>query len=102
MPKNALLIMRSSEENDNLDGMRSVLGLGVGNHYAYGVMMNVELSPMSEYNQESLEMIRDLEIDLYTNVQANVEKNDLTPITLEEVGEMMRDMDFIIPYGVQD
>lgn len=102
MSKQVMLLLRSSDEKDVLDGMRSVLGLGVGNHYGYGVVMNTELSQFDDYNAENLEMLRDLEVDIYTTVQANADKNDLTPKTLEEIGEMLRDMDFIVPFGVHD
>jgi len=82
-----------------LDGLRSTLGLAVENNYAYGVVMNNELPPLDDYNKENLEWIRDMEGDIYSTVPANVEKNDMTAITLEEVGKKLREMDLIVPYG---
>ena len=84
-----------------VDGMRSALGLAVENMYAYGVVMDEEMEKLDEYALESLEMLRDMEGEIYSTVPANVEKNSLEPITIEELGEKLRDMTNIIPYGLK-
>lgn len=102
MSKKVCFLLRSSDEKDILDGLRSTLGLAVANHFANAVVMDTELSPFDDYNKENVEWIRDMEGQVYSTVQANVDKNELTAISLEEVGQMLRDMEFIVPYGVQD
>ncbi len=102
MSKKVCIMLRSSDEKDVLDGLRSTLGLSVANHFSYGVVMNTELAPMDDYNKENVEWIRDMEGDAYSTLPANVDKNGLTPITLEELGQKLRDMEIIIPFGVQD
>ena len=84
-----------------VDGMRSALGLAVENMYAYGVVMDNEMEQLDEYAQESIEMLRDMEGDIYSTVPANVEKNGFEPMTIEELGEKLRDMSIVIPYGVK-
>ncbi len=84
-----------------VDGMRSALGLAVENMYSYGVVMDSEMEKLDEHNLESLEMLRDMEGEIYSTVQANVEKNGLEPITLEELGEKLRDMHIVVPYGLK-
>ena len=84
-----------------VDGIRSALGLAVENMYAYGVVMDTEIEKLDEHNQESIEMLRDMEGEVYSTVQANVEKNGFEPITLEEVGEKLREMSIIVPYGLK-
>ena len=84
-----------------VDGMRSALGLAVENMYAYGVVMDHEMEQLDEYAQESIEMLRDMEGDIYSTVPANVEKNGFEPITIEELGEKLRDMSIVIPYGLK-
>ena len=84
-----------------VDGMRSALGLAVENMYSYGVVMDSEMEQLDEHNLESLEMLRDMEGDIYSTVPANVEKNGLESIDLEELGEKLRDMDIIVPYGLK-
>jgi hypothetical protein len=84
-----------------VDGMRSALGLAVENMYSYGVVMDEEMEKLDEHNMESLEMLRDMEGEIYSTVPANVEKNELESIDIEELGEKLRDMDIIVPYGLK-
>jgi hypothetical protein len=84
-----------------VDGMRSALGLAVENMYSYGVVMDTEIEKLDEHNLESIEMLRDMEGDIYSTVPANVEKNAFEPITIEELGEKLRDMSVVIPYGLK-
>ena len=79
--------------------MRSALGLSVENNYSYAVLMT-EVDKFDEYNMENLEWIRDMEGEVFSTVPANVEKNELVAATLEEVGQKLRDMDVIVPYGI--
>ncbi len=83
-----------------LDGIRSSLGLAVENMYSYGVVMYNEFPDISDYHKENIEWVRDMESDVYTTVDANVENIGLTKITLEEIGEKLRDMDVIVPFGI--
>lgn len=83
-----------------VDGIRSALGLAVENMYAYGVVLDTTLGKFDENTVESIEMLRDMEGDIFSTVPANVENNDLTPITIEELGEKLREMNHIIPYGI--
>lgn len=84
-----------------VDGMRSALGLAVENMYSYGVVMDEEIDKLDEHNLESIEMLRDMEGDIYSTIPANVEKNEFEPITVEELGEKLRDMSVIVPYGLK-
>jgi hypothetical protein len=84
-----------------IDGIRSALGLAVENMYAYGVVMDVEIPQLDELTLESIEMLRDMEGEIYSTVPANVEKNGFEALTLEELGEKLREMTHIIPYGVK-
>ncbi|RPJ83085.1 MAG: hypothetical protein EHJ94_00385 [Deltaproteobacteria bacterium] len=84
-----------------VDGIRSALGLAVENMYAYGVVLDTELETFDENTQESIEMLRDMEGDIFSTIPANVEKNGLTAITLEELGEKLREMTHIVPYGIK-
>jgi hypothetical protein len=95
------LMVKGEEEKDTLDAMRSTLGLSVANHYAFAAVLDHELGKFDDYNAENLEWIRDMEGDVYSNVQANVDTNGLTSITLEELGKKLLEMDVIVPYGVK-
>lgn len=84
-----------------VDGIRSALGLAVENMYSYGVVIDKEIPEINELTKESIEMLRDMEGDIFTTVQADVEKNDFTAISIEELGEKLREMTHIIPYGAK-
>lgn len=91
----------------SLDGIRSALGLAVENMYAYGCVMYNDLTDVScsdkdvkEYHMENVEWLRDMEGDCYTLPECNAENFGLTQTTLEELGQKMREMDYIIPYGI--
>lgn len=84
-----------------VDGIRSALGLAVENMYAYGVVMDQTIPQLDELNQESIEMLRDMEGDVFTTEPANVEINGFEPLTIEELGEKLREMTHIIPYGIK-
>lgn len=84
-----------------VDGIRSALGLAVENMYSYGIVMECEIEKLDEHNIESIEMLRDMEGEVYSSVPANVDKNGFEPINIEEIGEKLRDMDIVIPYGIK-
>jgi hypothetical protein len=100
MPKKVMFLLdKSDDEKNTLDALRSTLGLSVANHYSFAVVMNHTLGKFDDYNAENLEWIRDMEGEAYTTEQANADTNELTAITLEEVGQKLREMDVIVPYG---
>jgi hypothetical protein len=89
------------------DGIRSGLGLAVENHYAFPVIMNGEFPSFSTYMSENIAWVRDMEGQVYscgaTAPDACVDEEGdklIAEISLEELGEAMRDADFIIPYGL--
>ena len=97
--KKACLIIRNKDYA--LDGMRSSLGLAVENMYAYSHLLDVEIDKLDDNNLDRLEMLRDMEGEVYSNVQANVTKNGFEAMSIEELGEKLRDIDVIVPYGIK-
>ena len=94
MKKVAFLIKDPSED---WDGLRSALGLTVENNYVSFIVLDHEVEPSAPF-LENLEWIREMEGEIYSNVPANVEKHGFTPITYEELGEKLREMDLIVPF----
>ena len=84
-----------------LDGMRSGLGLAVENMYSYAHLLNTEIDKLDENNLDRLEMLRDMEGEVYSNVQANVDNNGFEAMSVEELGEKLREIDVIVPYGIK-
>lgn len=84
-----------------VDGIRSALGLAVENMYSYGVVMDTQIESLDDNTQESIEMLRDMEGEIYSTVPENVENLGLEAISLEELGEKLREMTHVIPYGLK-
>lgn len=82
------------------DAVRSALGLAVENHFAFMVFTNGEFPQFSDYITENIDWIRDMEGDAMTVGVAAPEGVELPQITLEELGEKLREADFIIGYGL--
>jgi hypothetical protein len=97
--KKAFFIIRNKDYA--LDGMRSGLGLAVENMYSFTHLLNTEIDKLNEENMDRLEMLRDMEGEIYSNVPANVENNGFEAMSVEELGEKLREMDVIVPYGVK-
>lgn len=97
--KKAFFIIRNKDYA--LDGMRSGLGLAVENMYSFTHLLDVEIDKLDENNLDRLEMLRDMEGEVYSNVPANVENNGFEAMSVEELGEKLREMDVIVPYGIK-
>ncbi len=90
------------------DGIRSTLGLSVENHYSHACIFYNKMPKVTEYVQENIDWIRDMEGDVFAVVDTmddeakkyNVDEVGLTPITLEELAQKLREADVIIGYGL--
>ncbi len=97
--KKAFFIIRNKDYA--IDGMRSALGLAVENMYSYAHLLETDIGKLDEENVERLEMLRDMEGDVFSNIQANCDANDMDAMSIEELGEKLREMSVVIPYGIK-
>jgi hypothetical protein len=93
--KKVAFLVRSQDEL--WEGMRSSLGLVIENNYVTMVVLDQEVEMTDDY-KENLEWFVDMEGEYYSNVPANVEKHGFQPITIEELGEKLKEMDYIVPF----
>ena len=93
--KNVAFLVK--DQTEDWEGLRSALGLAVGNNTIFLFVLDHEVE-MTEPYRENLDWILDMEGKIFSNVRANVEKHGFKPVTYDELGQKLKEMDIIIPF----
>jgi hypothetical protein len=95
MKKVAVLI---NNENQQYEGLRSSLGMMLYNTAVQMFVADKEIANMDEAYKDNMEFLDEMEGERFSNNPANVEKYGFKYASIEQMGEMLRQADLIIPF----
>jgi hypothetical protein len=95
MKKVAVLI---NNENQQYEGLRSSLGMMLYNTAVQMFVVDKEIANMDEAYQDNMAFLDEMEGERFSNNPANVEKYGFKYASIEQMGEMLRQADLIIPF----
>ncbi|UCG07556.1 MAG: hypothetical protein JSV83_02590 [Desulfobacterales bacterium] len=95
MGKVAVLI---NDTEQQYEGLRSSLGMLLYNAEVQMFVINKEIDNMDEAYRDNMEFLDEMEGERYSNNTANVAKYGFKYASVEEMGEMLRQADLVIPF----
>lgn len=95
MKKVAVLI---NNVNQQYEGLRSSLGMMLYNTAVQMFVVDKEIANMDEAYQDNMAFLDEMEGERFSNNLANVEKHGFKYASVEQMGEMLRQADLIIPF----
>ena len=95
MKKVAVLI---NDETQQYEGLRSSLGMMLYNTFVQMFVVDKEIANMDEAYHDNIEFLDEMEGERYSNNRVNVEKHGFKYASLEEIGNMLRKADLVIPF----
>ena len=95
MGKVAVLI---NDTEQQYEGLRSSLGMLLYNTEVQMFVINKEIANMDEAYEDNMGFLDEMEGERFSNNTGNVKKYGFTHATIEEMGEMLRQADLVIPF----
>ena len=95
MSKVAVLIKNSEQQ---YEGLRSSLGMLLYNTEVQMFVLNDEIANMDEAYEDNMGFLDEMEGERFSNNKTNVEKYGFKYATVEQIGEMLRQADLVIPF----
>jgi len=95
MKKVAVLI---NDTRQQYEGLRSSLGMMLYNTWVQMFIVDKEIANMDEAYRDNMEFLDEMEGERYSNNRANIEKYGFKYASVEEMAEMLREADLVIPF----
>ena len=95
MGKRVAVLIKEKERQ--YEGVRSSLGLLLGQHVVSLFVLNHELEVPEEF-QENISIIDEMGGGRYSTVASNLDKYGFQMVTLEQVAHQLKENDLIIPF----
>lgn len=87
-----------NDEEKQYEGLRSSLGMLLYNTFVQMFVVDKEIANMDEAYSDNMGFLDEMEGERYSNNQTNVEKYGFKYASIEEMGEMLRKADLVIPF----
>jgi hypothetical protein len=95
MKKVAVLI---KDPEQQYEGLRSSLGMLLYNTQVQMFVLNKEIANMDEAYEDNMGFLDEMEGERFSNNKVNVEKYGFNYASTEQIGEMLREADLVIPF----
>ena len=95
MSKVAVLIKNPKQQ---YEGLRSSLGMLLYNTEVQMFVLNDRVANMDEAYEDNMGFLDEMEGERFSNNKINVEKYGFQYATVEQIGEMLRQADVVIPF----
>ena len=95
MGKRVAVLIKEKERQ--YEGVRSSLGLLLGQHVVSMFVLNHEIEVPEEF-LDNLSIIDEMGGDRYSNVASNGDKYGFQMVTIEQVAHQLKDNEVIIPF----
>ena len=95
MKKVAVLIKNPEQQ---YEGLRSSLGMLLYNTQVRMFVLNTEIANMDEAYEDNMGFLDEMEGERYSDNRRNVEKWGFRHAGPEDIAEMIRDADIVIPF----
>ena len=80
------------------EGLRTSLGALLENLHVQMIVLNHVIHNMDEAYSENMEFLDEMEGERFSDNQDNIDKYGFTPISLKDVGNILREADVVIPF----
>ena len=86
------------EPRQQYEGLRTSLGALMENLQVQMVVLDNAIQNMDEAYYENMMFLDEMEGERYSDQEENIDKYGFEPITMQEVGDMLREADIVIPF----
>ncbi len=87
-----------NSEEQQYEGLRCSLGMMLYNTFVQMLVVDKEIANMNEAYRDNMEFLDEMEGERYSNNRVNVDKYGFKYASIEEIGEMLRQADLVIPF----
>jgi len=86
------------EPRQQYEGLRTSLGALMENLQVQMVVLDNAIQNMDEAYYENMMFLDEMEGERYSDQEENIDKHGFEPITMQQVGDMLREADIVIPF----